>query len=214
MKTNPIYAKAKRENGGKAVRIDLVDTAKLIRANLKREFPGVKFSVRSDRYAGGASIRVKWIDGPLESDVNAVVKQFGGKGFDGMIDMAYYHNAWLLPDGSAAFRDNGGGTVGSAGCVPAATGEAPDGAIPVHFGADYVFADQGLSVEGVEAMLADYAGRFGDPLADAIKRGDVEAAGEDGHAYAKGASQVRVDNDWGDAALWRFRNRPELYEAA
>ena len=34
------------------------ETAKLARAALKQAFPGVRFSVRSDTYAGGASIHV------------------------------------------------------------------------------------------------------------------------------------------------------------
>ena len=34
------------------------ETAKLIRQSLKEAFPGVKFSVRSSTYSGGASIDV------------------------------------------------------------------------------------------------------------------------------------------------------------
>ena len=44
--------------------VSTTDTAKLVRAALKKAFastyPGVKFSVRSDRYADGASVRVTW----------------------------------------------------------------------------------------------------------------------------------------------------------
>ncbi len=35
------------------------DTAKLIRKDIKRHFPGVKASVRIDRYSGGQSVRIE-----------------------------------------------------------------------------------------------------------------------------------------------------------
>ena len=67
------------------------DTAKIIRKVLKVEFPGVKFSVRSSVYAGGASIRVNWTDGPFTEAVDAKVKSFAGGSFDGMTDSMSYH---------------------------------------------------------------------------------------------------------------------------
>ena len=68
MKPHPIYTKAvaAAASSGKPAFADvsLTDTAKLIRATLKAKFPGIKFSVRSSRYAGGSSIDVRWNDGP------------------------------------------------------------------------------------------------------------------------------------------------------
>ena len=58
--------------------ISTTDTAKLIRAALKAAFPGVKFSVNSDKYAGGSSIRVKYTDGPELAKVEVVAKEFVG----------------------------------------------------------------------------------------------------------------------------------------
>ena len=66
--------------------ISVVDTAKLVRASLKESFAGVKFSVTSDSYAGGASINIKYKDGPTESQVKAVISNFEGSYFDGSID--------------------------------------------------------------------------------------------------------------------------------
>ena len=66
--------------------ISCVDTAKLIRAALKESFAGVKFSVTSSQYAGGASITIKYVDGPTSKQVEAVVKIFEGSYFDGMQD--------------------------------------------------------------------------------------------------------------------------------
>lgn len=66
------------------------ETAKLVRRELKSNFPGVKFSVRSSVYAGGASIDVEWLDGPSRTSVEKVVKQFQGAIFDGMTDSTTY----------------------------------------------------------------------------------------------------------------------------
>lgn len=67
--------------------ISCAETAKLIRKALKEAFPGVKFSVRSDVYSGGASVRVRWTDGPNEKQVEAVAHVFKGSYFDGSIDL-------------------------------------------------------------------------------------------------------------------------------
>ncbi len=61
-------------------------TAKLLRQVLKKAFPKTKFSVRSDTYSGGASIRIHWTDGPTRKQVENLVKKFEGAGFDGMTD--------------------------------------------------------------------------------------------------------------------------------
>jgi len=61
-------------------------TAKLVRAALKEAFPGVKFSVKSSTYAGGASINVSYTDGPSASQVEGIAKAFQGSYFDGMTD--------------------------------------------------------------------------------------------------------------------------------
>jgi hypothetical protein len=62
------------------------ETAKLVRAALKEAFPGVKFSVKSSVYAGGASITVAYTDGPTYEQVKGVVGMFEGSYFDGMTD--------------------------------------------------------------------------------------------------------------------------------
>lgn len=75
------------------------DTAKLIRKALKQAFPAIKFSVRTSQYAGGASIDVRWTDGPSDKAVQAVAGAFAGASFDGMIDLKSYHKSDL--DGQA-----------------------------------------------------------------------------------------------------------------
>jgi hypothetical protein len=75
--------------------ISCTDTAKLIRTELKKNFPGIKFSVKSSSYAGGASISVRWTDGPARPTVEKVVKVFEGSTFDGSIDLKSYHSSTL-----------------------------------------------------------------------------------------------------------------------
>lgn len=70
--------------------ISVTDTAKLIRPVLTKAFPGVKFSVKSKSYSGGASINISWTDGPTEDMVNNVVKGFEGASFDSMQDLKSY----------------------------------------------------------------------------------------------------------------------------
>lgn len=73
--------------------ISVKDTAVELRKALKAAFPSVKFSVRSDSYAGGASINVRYTDGPRVGPVEKVAKQFAGASFDGMIDLKSYHTS-------------------------------------------------------------------------------------------------------------------------
>lgn len=77
--------------------LSCADTAKLIRQALKEAFPGIKFSVRSSTYSGGASIGVSWIDGPNVDQVEAVAKVFRGAYFDSSID--YQGSTYAMIDG-------------------------------------------------------------------------------------------------------------------
>ena len=79
--------------------LSCADTAKLVRAALKETFPGVKFSVKSSVYAGGASINVSYTDGPSASQVEAVAQAFQGAYFDGMTD--YKGSNYNTLDGQA-----------------------------------------------------------------------------------------------------------------
>lgn len=104
------------------------DTAKLLRAALKSNFPGVKFSVRSSVYSGGASIRVNWIDGPFIKEVDPIAQRYAGATFDGSIDLKEYHTDLVHFDGEEMPR-------------------------LVRFGSDFVFTDRDLSPE-YQAYLA------------------------------------------------------------
>jgi hypothetical protein len=122
--------------------LSAADTAKLVRQALKAALPGVKFSVRSDTYSGGASIRVGWTDGPFEQAVADVVQRYRGADFDGMQDLKIHRDSTLIA--------------------------TPDGTVEdVHFGADYIFTERKLSdaylaelEPHAAAILDDYAGTY------------------------------------------------------
>lgn len=60
--------------------------AENIRRELKRRFPGVKFTVRSESYSMGNSVNVSWTDGPTQKAVEEVTDRHKGGSFDGMTD--------------------------------------------------------------------------------------------------------------------------------
>jgi hypothetical protein len=103
-------------------------TAKLLRQALKRTFPGVKFSVRSDVYAGGASIDVSWTDGPTAQAVKALGDEYAGADFNAMQDLRTYRAPDLVPDPEYGARE-------------------------VHYGADFVFCDRHTSDELAAKLL-------------------------------------------------------------
>ncbi len=113
------------------------ETAKYVRQALRDNFPGVKFSVRSSTYSGGASISVRWTDGPSTRQVDPVLNQFEGANFDGSIDLKCYNRHYIMPDGSVHFASTTG-TQGSMGYIPAESNPRPEGARLVSFGANYV----------------------------------------------------------------------------
>ena len=60
--------------------------AKAIRQELKKEFPTVTFSVTSQNFSGGNSVRVEWTDGPTSEQVDAFIGKYQYGSFDGMTD--------------------------------------------------------------------------------------------------------------------------------
>lgn len=103
-------------------RISTNDTAKMIRQTLKNSFPATKFSVRGHKYAGGSSINIYWTDGPLQKDVDSIVKLYEGASFDGMTDSKTYVTSFVVLEKST---------------LP----------VQVHYGADFVFTNRHLSPE-------------------------------------------------------------------
>jgi hypothetical protein len=139
--------------------LSVAETARLIRAALKSAFPGVKFSVRSEKYSGGCSVDVSWIDGPTVKEVDAVAGMFEGKRFDGMIDMAWTAKLWLLPDGTAMVASDPG-SEGSMGTRAAVRQWMPHPDAKLICTGAYVFCRRNTSKE-FEARIKGFIARRG-----------------------------------------------------
>lgn len=68
------------------VHLSTKTAAELAREVLKDRFPGTKFSVRIQRYAGGSSINIRWTGGPTTREVSEPLNALTGRGFDPMTD--------------------------------------------------------------------------------------------------------------------------------
>lgn len=131
--------------------IDVAEAAKMLRPILRGCFPGVKFSVRIDRYSMGASIDVAWTDGPTDEDVSNAAYGFNGGRFQGMTDCSYSADSWYCRKhgarsaetrGSDIAEDNG--PTNSRCCAEAEL---------VHFGTTNVGTRRTLS-DGFTSVLA------------------------------------------------------------
>jgi hypothetical protein len=152
---------SEKTDGRKVTMLTCAETAKLVRKDLKEAFPATKFSVRSDTYAGGASIRVRYTDGPTQREVETVIGKFAGADFDGMIDLKTHREHWVTDAGEVSIARTYGGQEGGRNYP-----EPPEGATRVHFGADFVFADRELSpafVESIAEKVTEETGRPYDP---------------------------------------------------
>ena len=82
----------------------LVAAAKNLRTQLRKAFPGHKFSVTTDRFAGGDALRVSWINGPAVSRVEAIACQYKAGSFNGYEDIYEYNrSAWTEAFGDAKY---------------------------------------------------------------------------------------------------------------
>ena len=74
------------------MKTEAAKAAQMIRTELKANFPGIKFSVRSENYAGGNSIRVSYTDGPKAEAVEEITAKYEMGTFNGMEDIYEYSN--------------------------------------------------------------------------------------------------------------------------
>lgn len=162
--TEKDLAKLKREEPQPMEYISTVETAKLIRIQLKKHFPAIKFRVRCNQYSMGSSIDIYWTDGPTKKKVDDIVKPFCGGAFDGMIDLAYNVQSWLLPDGSAAFGKSQG-TGGSRGSDPGYDYPKPHpDARLVDFAPDHIFTHRSYGELSMLKAVLTVHEKYGLPL--------------------------------------------------
>ena len=156
------------------------ETAKLVRKALKDAHPGVKFSVRTHTYAGGASVRVYWTDGPTSRQVEVTARRYAGADFDGMTDMKSYHDTLLSTE---------------------------DGAEVVHFGANFVSCQRRLSDEFYAELESEIADFTGEPY-DSSTAYHATALG-DSWDSPRELCHNRHNTTWGRDLLFRLaHNRP------
>jgi len=74
-----------------------------IRKELKKEFPGIKFSVRSKSFSMGNSVDIDYTDGPAISAVNLIIEKYQYGTFDGMTDCQGFKH-----DENDKFREENG----------------------------------------------------------------------------------------------------------
>lgn len=158
--------------------IDTADAAKMLRPLLKREFPGVKFSVRIDRYSGGSSIDVAWTDGPTVEQVDTVTHGFQGRRFEGMTDCGYGADSWFCPEHGARVAE-------TYGCDLSSNNDVHDSrccaqAELVHFMSGYVHTHRRLSPEFTAELRAVVVRDAGLP-ADAVDRTQLPECSEFWH---------------------------------
>ena len=68
------------------------ETKKIVKADLKANFPNTKFSLTRRR---GGGLRVRWWDGPTRKDVQFLMGKYESKWFDGYEDM-YRYTYWMV----------------------------------------------------------------------------------------------------------------------
>lgn len=76
---------------------DRILATKNIKVELKRTYPSIKFSIKSESYSGGDSINVSWTDGPIQSDVAKITDKYQEGHFNGMEDI-YENSGANWPD--------------------------------------------------------------------------------------------------------------------
>jgi hypothetical protein len=136
--------------------LSCAETAKIIRGELKKKFPGQKFSVRSDVYSMGASIDVRWENGVSLKAIEEVVKKYESSGFDGSIDLKYGKTHYLTKEGEIILGYSMG-TQESAGYVPSFREPMPEGAREVHLGADFIFCERTITEELQDQIAREMA---------------------------------------------------------
>jgi hypothetical protein len=81
----------------------VVEGAANMRIELKRTFPGVKFSVKSE-HRGSSSIDIGWTDGPSVEQVKEITDKYQQGNFNGMEDIYEYNRAvWPEVFGGARY---------------------------------------------------------------------------------------------------------------
>jgi hypothetical protein len=89
------------------VSLSAAEGAARIRKDLKANFPGTKFYVRSARFSQGSSIDIRYTDGPAFTLVEAICEAYGSRGYDGQAEVTTFapsEHATITEDGLISYR--------------------------------------------------------------------------------------------------------------
>lgn len=182
----------------KARHIDVVEVAKLIKRRLRNLYPDTKFSVRTDRFAGGSSVDISYVDGPTQSEVEGVANSYKSARFDGMIDMGWSVTHWLMPDGTAVVAKDRGSTGSRGVHEPTETKKPHPEAELVSFGSNmFVSVSREFSPDYMERVAEFVRGKHG---LDAPIELFVHS-GKNATAYVRHNDNPDVERDVVDAII-------------
>lgn len=154
-------AEAKREAERKAIgeikRYSAAEVGSLARARLARLWPGHLFYVTTQTYSGGASMHVKWIDGPSLKEVEAVTRMYADRQVMDNTDYSAGIGHWMQPDGTVTVRYKSPNSEHDGEKHDRPT---PD-AVAVDFATGHVHADRYLSREAAETIAAAVEAKTG-----------------------------------------------------
>jgi hypothetical protein len=85
-----LACRKQRRQENKGVLTGAAATAATIKAELKKVFPEVKFSVTSENFSCGNSVDIRWTDGPIAAVVENITRRYQYGYFDGMTDCYEY----------------------------------------------------------------------------------------------------------------------------
>lgn len=74
-----------------STRTEAAIVAAVLRKELRAAFPGIKFSVTSQNFSMGDSVRASWVDGPTVEAVDEIAGKYVSGHFDGMTDSYVYN---------------------------------------------------------------------------------------------------------------------------
>ena len=77
--------------GVKKMKSIQAEVAQTIRKELKEKFPDIKFSVKSESFAGGNSVDIYYTNGVPADEVRKLVNKYESGHFDGMTDCYNYY---------------------------------------------------------------------------------------------------------------------------
>lgn len=100
------YKAERKEKGGYHSTAAMAAAA--IKTELQEKFPGIKFSVKSDTYSMGSSVRASWDDGPSYDEVDSLISKYQYGHFDGMNDIYEMSNVNdSIPQAKHVFAQRG-----------------------------------------------------------------------------------------------------------